>query len=269
MAARVGHRMFVLPLPPLLHPRSPGLTPSFSPASPYAIRLIFGGYDGVGWRADIAVLNLVTHAWEPAVLPAGAPAPGPRASGTFTVVEGDRVLLFGGYDGAIFLNDLWVLHVDNADDAYAVPAYTWEAVPSTGRPRTGALGTPVGGSSGAGSSLLPAVDWPLARSGHGGDAVGSLLVIVAGRHATGRNNDVFILDCARGWTWHACPHVGEPLKARKTHAVGRVGSRLFVMGGHSGTEWCGDLHVLDLSAVIRVSRSSLHERALECAINPT
>lgn len=34
--------------------------------------------------------------------------------------------------------------------------------------------------------------------------------------------------------WTKWPVAGEPFRARKTHAVGRVGSRLFLFGGHDG-----------------------------------
>jgi hypothetical protein len=36
--------------------------------------------------------------------------PGVRASGSACVVPGNRMLVFGGYDGSEFLQDLWVLH---------------------------------------------------------------------------------------------------------------------------------------------------------------
>ena len=36
--------------------------------------------------------------------------PGVRASGSACVIPGNRMLVFGGYDGAEFLQDLWVLH---------------------------------------------------------------------------------------------------------------------------------------------------------------
>ena len=46
---------------------------------------VFGGYDGVSWRTDTAALNLDTHAWEPLRPAPGAPMPGARASGSFTL----------------------------------------------------------------------------------------------------------------------------------------------------------------------------------------
>jgi hypothetical protein len=33
-----------------------------------------------------------------------------RASGSACVIPGNRMLVFGGYDGSEFLQDLWVLH---------------------------------------------------------------------------------------------------------------------------------------------------------------
>lgn len=194
-------------------------------------------------------LNLDKHEWEQVVScdGPGAPAPGPRASGTFTVLEDDKIVLFGGYNGEEFLNDLWVLHITPSADEDALPTYRWESVPTTHEARA-SLGTATVPVARAG---VPSCEWPSPRSGHVGVAIGSLLVMVAGRHRAGRNNDVFLLDAASGWSWYAPAAIGEAFKPRKTHAVGLVGARLFLFGGHSGTDWCSDLHVLDMSALVR------------------
>lgn len=208
------------------------------------LRFIFGGYDGLVWRGDVVALNLEKHEWEQVVScdGPGAPAPGPRASGTFTVLEDDKIVLFGGYNGEEFLNDLWVLHITASADEDALPTYRWESVPTTHEARA-SLGTATAPVARAG---VPSCEWPSPRSGHVGVAIGSLLVMVAGRHRAGRNNDVFLLDAASGWSWYAPTMIGEAFKPRKTHAVGLVGARLFLFGGHSGTDWCSDLHVLDM-----------------------
>ena len=44
------------------------------------------------------------------VIGAAQEKPGVRASGSACVIPGNRMLVFGGYDGAEFLQDLWVLH---------------------------------------------------------------------------------------------------------------------------------------------------------------
>ena len=206
----------------------------------------------------MAALNLDTHTWEPVVSADGplAPAPGPRASGTFTTLEDDKIVLFGGYNGEIFLNDLWILQIHPPSVGNGgLPTYRWENVPASREPRA-SLGTAMGSGARCG---LPPCDWPCPRSGHVGAAIGSLIIMVAGRHRAGRNNDVFVLDAASGWAWHAPPAIGEPFKPRKTHAVGLVGARLFLFGGHSGSDWCADLNVLDLSALVRgfVSRPTI------------
>ena len=71
---------------------------------------VFGGYDGTQWRNDTHALNLTSHVWE-AVQPLHGTAPPPRASGTWHCVGGDKLLLFGGYDGESFLDDMWLLHL--------------------------------------------------------------------------------------------------------------------------------------------------------------
>ena len=37
--------------------------------------------------------------------------PSPRAAHTLTAADEKRVILFGGYDGQKYLNDLWLLDV--------------------------------------------------------------------------------------------------------------------------------------------------------------
>lgn len=64
---------------------------------------IFGGFDGTRWRSDVVALDLDKMAWVD-VSPAAGPRPGVRASATFAVLEGDKLVLFAGYDGDDFLD---------------------------------------------------------------------------------------------------------------------------------------------------------------------
>ena len=63
---------------------------------------IFGGFDGSQWRSDVVALDLDTMSWV-AIAPPG-PRPGARASSTLAVLEGDKLVLFAGYDGDDFLD---------------------------------------------------------------------------------------------------------------------------------------------------------------------
>ena len=62
--------------------------------------------------------------WEH-VRPEG-PGPGARASGTCVIVSGDKLLIFGGYNGEHFLSDMWLLHP--LDPETGALAYRWEQV---------------------------------------------------------------------------------------------------------------------------------------------
>jgi hypothetical protein len=57
----------------------------------------------------LRVLLPATKTWHNVISPS-QDKPGARASGSACVISGNRVLVFGGYDGSEFLQDLWILH---------------------------------------------------------------------------------------------------------------------------------------------------------------
>lgn len=93
---------------------------------------VFGGFDGSNWRNDVAALNVDTLEWtsltpepyygadsRPVPSPRAAEngsaantapsapkptAPGPRASACACLMDSNKVVLFGGYDGSEFCN---------------------------------------------------------------------------------------------------------------------------------------------------------------------
>ena len=121
---------------------------------------IFGGYDGIRWRNDIGALNLDTNTWEPvncvssssinnnsncsmstndsntslpipntgeaSPSPSILECPGPRASSSCVVINNDKLLIFGGYNGDDFLNDMWILHTKNPSTGET--QYRWEQI---------------------------------------------------------------------------------------------------------------------------------------------
>jgi len=122
--------------------------------------------------------------------------------------------------------------------------------------------------------------------------LGDHVLVLGGRHPAARYNDVWILniserganDAARlvrvslqpphppllphparlipaaNGVWAKLNAQGEPMRARKTHAVARVGARLYVFGGHDGDKWLGDMHVLDLSESCRKRRGAASDQ---------
>lgn len=111
----------------------------------------------------------------------GANQPPPRASATIATAPGDRLIVFGGYNGSNndnddsndFLNDLWTLHtVDEAGKE----AFAWEqSMQPSGRRASQTV-------------------WPAPRSGHSIVTCGSAMLLFGGRSSAGRYNDSLALD---------------------------------------------------------------------------
>ena len=93
-------------------------------------------------------------------------------------------------------------------------------------------------------------EWPAARSGHNGVQLGPLIIIFGGRFSGGRYNDVHVLNTEH-MTWTRIKCTGDTPPTRKTHASARIGTDLYMCGGHSGQVWLGDMFQLDLRAVLR------------------
>jgi hypothetical protein len=198
---------------------------------------IFGGYDGTNWRSDISALDVDKMTWE-LIKPSGEEAPGSRASGSCVIIGGNKILIFGGYNGEDFLQDMWILHTIDPETGQL--SYRWEQLKEPT--------VPVTVRGGVRFPSQPKPFWPLARSGHTADVFGPLVIILGGRHKNGRFNDIVVFNLDT-FTWHEFVAGGEPFKARKTHAIGRIGTRLFLFGGHDGSNWMGDLHMLDLTGL--------------------
>lgn len=214
---------------------------------------VFGGYDGESWRNDVVVLDLTSMTWTQVVCE--GEKPGVRASGSACVLDDDRMLVFGGYDGTDFLDDLWVLHTQRDP---SLP-HRWEKIkPPLPAKRKGDKAT-----------------WPQARSGHSQEVVGNLVLFFGGRYRSGRFNDVNVLD-TESMTWHKPAPSGSEPQPRKTHSTARVGDRIFLFGGHDGNAWLDDMHILDIrrirtmlqpSLTVEVPSSSLLDDML-CLVEP-
>jgi hypothetical protein len=60
-------------------------------------------------HVEISTVFAASRTWYPIAFTT-PDRPGVRASGSMCVLPGNRILVFGGYDGADFLQDLWILH---------------------------------------------------------------------------------------------------------------------------------------------------------------
>ena len=144
-------------------------------------------------------------------LPASGTVPPPRESHSVTAI-GSKLYVFGGFDGARVLNDLYVF------DAHAG---LWTQLVHTG--------------------ISPA-----ARAGHSATALGvpAHLVVFGGANSSRRFADVQLFDTADGhWTKPAVR--GRPPTARYYHCACLARGSLLVFGGSDGEQCLADLHALN------------------------
>jgi hypothetical protein len=75
--------------------------------------VMFGGFDGTTYHNDLWTYNLTTKDW--LQLPTTGPLPDPRRGHTIVFDKTYfRWLLFGGFDGTSYFNDVWALDLSGA-----------------------------------------------------------------------------------------------------------------------------------------------------------
>ncbi|KAL5520401.1 hypothetical protein ACEPAG_9625 [Sanghuangporus baumii] len=138
--------------------------------------------------------------------------PRPRRAHT-TVLHKNRLVVFGGGNGAMALNDVWVLDV-------SVPYERMRWV----KQRT--VGTR-----------------PSPRGYHTANLVGNVMVVVGGSDGRQTFADIFCLDLD---TWHWSMVHTDRLYRRLAHTATQIGSYLFIMGGHDGSQYTNELLLFNL-----------------------
>ncbi len=233
--------------------------------------IVFGGFRGPDYALlnDVWELSLGSSPTWTQVLPSGT-APSPREG--FALVydpTGDRLILFGGYDGSHFLADVWVLTLAGAP--------TWSRIEPAGSPPAG-RNHPLwaydsrrsrmiifGGFDGSNYlgdawslSLAPDPVWapvtaagpaPLAR--REGSAVYDPIrdrMVVFGGFRGGALSDSWELSLGSAPAWSLLSTSGSSPGGRYGHAgvLDLRADRLLVFGG-VGAGYQRDVHALDLS----------------------
>ncbi|EJD04992.1 galactose oxidase [Fomitiporia mediterranea MF3/22] len=138
--------------------------------------------------------------------------PRPRRAHT-TVLYKNRLVVFGGGNGAMALNDVWVLDV-------GVPP---ERMRWAKQRTTGARPSP--------------------RGYHTANLIGNVMVVVGGSDGRQTFSDVFCLNLE---TWHWSSVHADRLYRRLAHTATQIGSYLFIMGGHDGTQYTNELLLFNL-----------------------
>jgi len=140
--------------------------------------------------------------------------PAPRSACTFTALDDERMLLFGGYDGTQRFNDTWL---------YLVESGQWQKLPQTGRT-------------------------PAARSGHSAAVIGKRLFVFGGATVGKTLNDLCVLDVS-SLSWVNVHASGTPPKARFGHRCVGIEQRFLVYGGASAFGAYDDLFALDCNTL--------------------
>jgi len=198
--------------------------------------------------------------------------PGPRAAHSADLI-GNKLFLFGGWNGKKALNDLHILDVDQLTDGEC-PQEAWtEAFPIGTIPATRNNHISVivhttkvfihGGHDGGKwlndlhildtermSWVTPSVagTCPQARACHTLTLLDRKLIMFGGYDGSRCFSDVDILDLDT-MTWRQ-PHISgiQPL-ARNAHTMTNIGGKLYLFAGHSGSKHLQDLHILDTEAM--------------------
>ena len=236
--------------------------------------VVFGGLDASGYRNDVWAVSLPGNPVWSAPTPAGTP-PSPR-NGHSAIYDAahDRMVVFGGYDGVSYFNDVRVL-------AFA-GSPTWSLLaPSGSPPSTRAYHTAIYdpvrirvvaiggynsssgldndvwaltlGASPAWGELAAAVtvNPPSARAYHTAiyDPVRDRMVVFGGSDGTSLRNDVWVLSLSGSPAWTALAPSGVKPSGRYGHTAiyDPVRDRMVVFGGSDGSNFFNDVWALSLA----------------------
>ena len=209
---------------------------------------LFGGYNGTAWLNDLWMFDIDTQRWtciqessDPrddgfdsaleAHRPAGAGGNGgaivggggngasslssrgrvpSRRFGYVSVVHNNKFVLFGGFDGSRWLNDMY---------EFDFATKTWTEIRARGQ--------------------LPSV-----RSCPAWAKDDTHVYIQGGYDGVERKDDFFACDLAT-YTWTEMPCRGTPPSPRYFHSCCLYGNKMYAYGGYSGSERLADMYAYD------------------------
>lgn len=189
---------------------------------------LFGGYNGTSWLNDLWMFDIDTQRWtciqessdpQPVAdetslasgVPAGVRGQVPsRRFGYVSVVHNNKFVLFGGFDGTRWLNDM---------HEFDFLTNTWTEITSRGS--------------------LPSV-----RSCPAWAKDATHVYIQGGYDGVERKADFFACDLAT-YTWMEMPCLGTPPSPRYFHSCCLYGNKMYLYGGYSGNERLADMYAYD------------------------
>jgi len=167
------------------------------------------GFDGTSRVNDLFKFSVDTMTWSKILPSSGAP-PSPRHSHA-AVVHGDKMWVYGGYDGSYRCDFHCFDFITN----------TWSLVPAVGRP-------------------------PRARYRATCVVYKNNLICFGGHDGTQHLSDTHVFDF-EGRTWQRLETIGEPPIPRDSHVSVVVNSSMWVFAGSSGSA-LNDLNQLNLES---------------------
>ncbi|KAF8492379.1 hypothetical protein F5888DRAFT_910078 [Russula emetica] len=207
---------------------------------------VFGGCSAKGplndiWALDLDCLNSNPF-WESYEPTPGNEKPLPRR-GHVSVTIGDRIIIFGGYDGRHVFNDTW---------SFNISTRKWTELQCTG-------------------------SIPSPRAGHAAVLIDDIMYIFGGSTIDRTYlGDLTALNLS-AQRWIAFQDIGSGPSGRSRHAMASDGTRVFVLGGELSPGAQVDeaklIHVLDTSMyflfVIPFGQSSSLNQSFSFTRNPT
>mmetsp|Transcript_4774 Transcript_4774/g.10128 ORF Transcript_4774/g.10128 Transcript_4774/m.10128 type:complete len:613 (+) Transcript_4774:1-1839(+) len=184
---------------------------------------LFGGYNGNSWLNDLWMFDIDTQRWtciqESSDFDESTSALGrlvgqnsgpSRRFGYVSVVHNNKFVLFGGFDGTRWLNDMF---------EFDLLTNTWKTILASGS--------------------LPSV-----RSCPAWAKDDTHVYIHGGYDGVERKADFFACDLST-YTWSELPCKGTPPSPRYFHSCCIHGNKLYTYGGYSGSERLADMFAYD------------------------
>jgi leucine-zipper-like transcriptional regulator 1 len=191
---------------------------------------LFGGYNGTSWLNDLWMFDIDSQRWTclqessdprldetslalgdaqrvPADIRGRVPS---RRFGYVSVVHNNKFVLFGGFDGSRWLNDM---------HEFDFGTNTWTEISAQG--------------------TLPSV-----RSCPAWAKDETHVYIQGGYDGVERKADFFACDLAT-YTWKEMPCLGTPPSPRYFHSCCLYGHKMYLYGGYSGNERLADMYAYD------------------------
>jgi hypothetical protein len=179
--------------------------------------VVFGGYNGT-YLGDVWRMGLdCPRQWEQLSFAGATPSARTTPCAAYDSHR-RRVLVFGGFDGTNYLNDVWALSLDGTP--------TW-------------------------MPLSPAGVAPSARTAACAvyDPIGDRFVVFGGATGSGYRNDAWALSLDGDGLWQQLTPTGTPPSGRQYAGAAwdAARSRMLIFGGYTGTSLAGDSWALSLS----------------------